>query len=96
MMTELGLEVVSVSNGPEAQLAFETGLFDLLMTDQIMPGGLNGVELAKWARERRPETKVLLFSGWTADTRVDGAADFAMIQKPFDMRSLERAIEQLT
>jgi DNA-binding response OmpR family regulator len=95
MLTELGIEVVSVANGPEAQRAFDTRPFDLLVTDLIMPGGLNGVELAEWARGRRPETKVMLFSGWTADARVAGTADFAIIQKPFDMKALKFAIEQL-
>ncbi|CAN7178860.1 ATP-binding protein [Phenylobacterium sp. LjRoot225] len=95
MMTELGMEVVSVANGPEAQRALETRSFDLLVTDLIMPGGLTGVELAQWARRRRPETKVLLFSGWTADARVAGTGDFAIIQKPFDMNALKLAIEQL-
>jgi PAS domain S-box-containing protein len=95
MLVELGLEVVTVSNGPEAQRALEARPFDLLVTDVIMPGGLNGVQLAEWARVRRPEMKVLLFSGWTADTLAKAPGEFAIMQKPFDLKGLKFAIEKL-
>jgi PAS domain S-box-containing protein len=95
MLTEFGLEVVSVANGPQAQRAFAARTFDLLVTDIIMPGGLNGVQLAEWARERHPDLKVLLFSGWTADALLREPVDFAIIQKPFDMKALKQAIEKL-
>jgi PAS domain S-box-containing protein len=95
MLTELGLEVVAVGNGPEAQAVLAKRGFDLLVTDVIMPGGLNGVELAKWARERQPDLKVLLFSGWTADALIAAPADVAILQKPFDLTGLKSAITHL-
>jgi PAS domain S-box-containing protein len=95
MLAELGLDVVSVANGPQAQRALDARVFDLLVTDVIMPGGLNGVQLAQWARAKRPQTKVLLISGWTADALAAPPADFAILQKPFDLQALTAAIERL-
>ena len=95
MLQELGIEVVSVANGPQAQHALEARAFDLLVTDVIMPGRLNGVQLAQWARARRPQMKVLLVSGWTADALLAAPGDFLIMQKPFDLDALKRAIEAL-
>jgi PAS domain S-box-containing protein len=96
MLHELGVEdVVTVAAGRDAQRVLETRSFDLLLTDVIMPGGLNGVELAEWARARRPDIKILLVSGWTADALTRNHADLPMLQKPFDLRALREAIRNL-
>ena len=44
--------------------------FDLLFTDMIMPGGMNGRELAEAVLQRRPGIKVLYTSGYTDDAIV--------------------------
>jgi len=95
MLSELGLEVVCARNGPEAQQALELNGFDLLISDLIMPGGMNGVQLAQWARDKRPGIRLMLFSGWTADTVVSAPTDVPILQKPFDLSALKRAIERL-
>ena len=95
MLSELGLDVVAAANGPDARRILEDGGFDLLLSDVIMPGGMNGVELARWARNRCPEIKLLLVSGWTADTLVAAPTDLPILQKPFDIAALKRAIEGL-
>jgi PAS domain S-box-containing protein len=94
MLAELGLEVVMAGNGPEAQRSFENRSFDLVVTDVVMPGGLNGLQLAEWIRRQRPETKVLLISGWTADA-LTAPADVPILQKPFDLKALELAIQNI-
>ncbi|CAN7394794.1 ATP-binding protein [Phenylobacterium sp. LjRoot219] len=95
MLSELGLEVVGARNGPDAQRALADDSFDLLITDLIMPGGMNGVQLAEWAKGQRPGIKVMLFSGWTADTVVSAPPGVPVLQKPFDLNALKRAIERL-
>ena len=56
---------VTVVDGPRAALEVldGEGCVDLLFTDLIMPGGINGVMLARAARERQPKIRVLLTTG---------------------------------
>jgi CheY-like chemotaxis protein len=96
MLTELGVEeIIALADGPSAQRLLQERGFDLLVTDVIMPGGLNGVELAEWAQARRPGMKVLLFSGWTADALANARTELPILQKPFDLEALRAAIERL-
>ena len=57
--------------------------FDLLFSDVVMPGGVNGVELAHMAREARPGLKVLLTSGYVGDEAASWANEFPLIDKPY-------------
>ena len=57
-----GFHVVEVCSGWEAQRATEeTGHFDLLVTDYLMPG-MSGGRLADWFHRQRPRTGVLIYS----------------------------------
>jgi two-component SAPR family response regulator len=69
--------------------------FDLLLTDVVMPEGVNGVQLARMAQARRPGLKVLLCSGWTADALDEpemSDAPWPLLHKPFSGEELKRAI----
>jgi CheY-like chemotaxis protein len=66
LLTNLGYKVSPVASGPEALAALRTRAdYDLLFTDIIMPGGLDGWRLADEARRIRPHLKVLFTSGYT-------------------------------
>jgi PAS domain S-box-containing protein len=84
-----------VSVAPSGQKALELlkffGDFDLLFTDVVMPGGLNGRQLADRIRAHRPELKVLFTSGYTEDAivhngRLDEGVD--LLNKPYRKRDL--------
>jgi signal transduction histidine kinase len=66
-LTDLGYRVLVAHDGREA-LAIIGGpeQIDILFSDVVMPGGINGAQLAIEARRLRPEIKVLLTSGYTA------------------------------
>jgi CheY-like chemotaxis protein len=66
-LTDLGYRVLVAHNGDEA-LAIIGGpeRIDILFSDVVMPGGINGAQLAIEARRLRPEIKILLTSGYTA------------------------------
>src|SRR5690606_2779189 len=71
-LERFGYQVSSARNGPEALAILERRArpVDLLFTDVIMSGGMNGPELAQRARELRPGLKVLFTSGYTENAIV--------------------------
>lgn len=61
----LGYEVVAVAGGAEARAALTPSHgFDLVFSDVVMAGGINGFELAAWIGEQHPRLPVLLASGY--------------------------------
>ena len=69
----------------------EKGMPDLLISDVMMPGSMDGQEFAAKLRARQPDLPVLLISGY-AET-VD--PEYAFLRKPFSMSQLEAAIDGL-
>ncbi len=70
---------------------------DLLFSDIVMPGDMNGRELARWAREHRPLLKVLLTTGFSVDMGdgATGTEDFALLEKPYTKDHLYAAIRDI-
>jgi PAS domain S-box-containing protein len=91
---------VTVVDGPKAALAVLDGeaRIDLLFTDLIMPGGMNGVMLARAARERQPKIKVLLTTGYAEASleRTDaGGTEYEVINKPYKRMDLARRVRRI-
>ena len=87
LLADLGYSVLSASDGAEALeiLEHNDGIV-LLFTDIIMPGGMNGRQLADRALELRPQLKVLFTSGYTENAVVHhGRLDpgVQLISKPY-------------
>ncbi|HYW15557.1 MAG TPA: ATP-binding protein [Allosphingosinicella sp.] len=87
ILADLGYQVTATADGPSALAAIEEGSdFDLLLTDVILPGGMNGRQIATRALQLRPRLKVLFMTGYTQNAIVhDGRLDagVALISKPF-------------
>jgi DNA-binding NtrC family response regulator len=65
-LREAAYSVIDVSNVAEAMTVFTSGAqIDLAFIDFKLPGGLNGIMLAKWLDVHRPSLPVLLTSGLT-------------------------------
>ncbi|MBB3317639.1 signal transduction histidine kinase [Rhizobium sp. BK181] len=87
MVTDLGHEVVEVHSGAEAIQVLQNGQdFDLMITDFSMPG-MNGADLAKAAREIRPDLPVLLATGY-ADLPNGMHVDAHRLSKPYSQDQL--------
>ena len=91
---------VTIADGPRAALEVLDGeaRIDLLFTDLIMPGGMNGVMLARAARERQPRIKVLLTTGYAEASleRTDaGGTEFEIINKPYKRMELARRVRRV-
>ena len=95
LLEQLGYRVVRAENAAEALRHLQQGIeFDLLFSDIVMPGTIDGIGLAQICREQFPDLPVLLTSGFSDAAR---AADgrFDILRKPFELSVLERAIEQV-
>jgi len=94
---EVGLEVVAEGSGEAALTRLgKDAAIDLLFTDIVMPGALNGTELARQARQARPGLKVLFTSGFSAPSLVpEDSAGTAFLAKPFRTPEFLAALRQL-
>ncbi|NOZ37580.1 MAG: response regulator [Gammaproteobacteria bacterium] len=95
-LNDLGYQTHLAENGLQALeiLAKEEGV-DLLFSDVVMPGGMNGYELAQQATEFWPHIKVLLSSGFTSKTLAhNGLTRFAvhLLSKPYRKVDLAQRI----
>ncbi|HWS17079.1 MAG TPA: PAS domain S-box protein, partial [Candidatus Elarobacter sp.] len=95
-----GYTVLEAHDGKEALEVAQnhTGKIDLLLTDVLMTGGTNGLELAAHIGPTRPELKVLYMTGYTADV-IDGKGmanvQDKVLQKPFTAVSLRNKIREV-
>jgi CheY-like chemotaxis protein len=94
----LGYATLDAANGAEALAIVEAGRpFDLLFTDVIMPGAMNGRQLAEEILRRRPGSKVLYTSGYTENAiihhgRLD--SDVLLLAKPYRKSDMARMIRR--
>jgi CheY-like chemotaxis protein len=93
MLTDLGFEVHEAASAEAALEAIDGGLMpDLLITDHLMPG-MTGVQLARRVKERSPQTKILIISGFSEVEGIDPS--LPRLNKPFIQRDLESAMADL-
>jgi PAS domain S-box-containing protein len=92
----LGYTTLAAADGATALALVDKGVaFDLLFTDVIMPGGMNGRQLADAVRKRRPSLNVLYTSGYTENAIVHHGrldAGVALLNKPYRKTDLARKI----
>jgi len=94
----LGYKTLIASEAEAALALVDQGAeFDLLFTDVVMPGGMNGRELAEAVLKRRPGMKVLYTSGYTDEFVHDGRLDssVALLRKPYRKADLAQMIREV-
>jgi PAS domain S-box-containing protein len=96
LLKSLGYEVTGARNGAEALATLKTsGDFDLLLTDVVMPGGINGFQLADEAHRLYPGLPVLLSSGYV-DAAISPTSplsrNFHLLNKPYSRQDLATKI----
>ncbi|WP_374445278.1 ATP-binding protein [Stella sp.] len=94
-LAALGYRVTTAQSGAAALGCLEGARFDLLLTDVMLPGGMNGRELAEEARRRQPGLAVLYTSGYTENAIVHhGRLDpgVRLLRKPFRQADLARMV----
>ncbi|HZH07520.1 MAG TPA: ATP-binding protein, partial [Lautropia sp.] len=94
LLEALGCAVRHVPSADDALKALdgEGGQFDVVLSDILMPGSLNGFDLAMMLRHRNPELPVLLMTGYAEKTGQAMASGFQILAKPVSAASLAKAI----
>ena len=95
-LEKAGYSVVAVGGGTEAMPFLKTEIFDLLISDIVMPE-MDGIELSRRCNELSPTTKVMFITGFAAVTmRANREAPQAkMLSKPFHLRDLVNEVERV-
>jgi len=99
LLESLGYRLLQAQSGPRAVDVWREhgSTIDLLITDVVMPGGMNGLELAERLRHTRPSLKVIFTSGYLGEVSRD---DFrrretdAYLAKPFSLPELGRLVRR--
>ncbi|WP_439394417.1 ATP-binding protein [Bradyrhizobium sp. PMVTL-01] len=96
-LESLGYKVIPAANATEAlAVAAEGKAFDLLFTDIVMAGGINGRELAKQMVAARPSLRVLFTSGYAHDSHTQARATMGapLLTKPYRRAELARMLRR--
>ncbi len=94
-----GYRVLEATSGPEAlaEWAQHGESIDLLITDMVMPGGMNGLDLVSRVKQDRPALKVIYISGYLADVSRDDLTQsegVTYLAKPFTLPTLARIVRE--
>jgi NO-binding membrane sensor protein with MHYT domain/nitrogen-specific signal transduction histidine kinase len=98
MLADFGHKVHRAANADEAlRILWSDAEIDVLFSDVVMPGGMNGVELAKQTVSQRPLVKVLLTSGFAGESLDQWLSEGAwpFLRKPFLSTELAEALANL-
>jgi len=94
-LIDLGFSVVEAESGDEAaELVGQLDEIHLVVSDIVMPG-LSGIQLAHQLRQRHPDVKVVLISGFSVDDNAE-IPDVPILRKPWEKRELVETIRRLT
>ncbi len=98
-LQSLGYRVLEAHDAKSAITMLESNpTIDVLFSDNILPGGMNGRELAAWALQNYPNIKVILATGFS-EHETDGASvydgTFPLLRKPYSKEELTQQIHEL-
>ncbi len=95
MLERLGYRVLATTYASEAVRLFEESAdeIDLLMSDVVMPGGMDGYELAERLREHRPDIKVLMTTGY--DSKRSRRTSDPVLAKPYSAEEMAETVRQV-
>lgn len=98
VLRKLGYEVTEATSGEEALASMKKNKdIDLLFSDIMMPGGMNGRQLASIVKKEYPKIRIQLTTGYeNVDITHDSTdADFPLLKKPYGQQDLAIALRKL-
>jgi signal transduction histidine kinase len=90
-LSDLGYQTLTAEDAPSAlSILRSNARIDMLFSDVVMPGGMNGVQLSVEAKRLRPDLKVLLSSGYTGAVLGNSGVpeDMPILSKPYRREEL--------
>src|SRR5882757_911817 len=94
LLEQLGYTVRRVANAEAALREIELDGIDLVFSDIVMPGKMDGLGLARHLKAVRPGLPILLASGYS-DAALSVRGDFPILRKPYEIHELSQAIAKL-
>jgi nitrogen-specific signal transduction histidine kinase/ActR/RegA family two-component response regulator len=94
LVEQLGYQTTRAENATEALNRLQRGeKIDLVLSDVVMPGGMNGIALAQEIGNHYPDIPVVLTSGYS-DVVHTAQSRYAILRKPFQLSALEKSIRE--
>ena len=94
LLNELGYRVTRVGSAPAALDLLRDGeRFDLVFSDVVMPGGMNGVDLAHAIRKDYPDLPVVLTTGYFNALDKPLPRGLPVLRKPYDIADLKKTLQ---
>ena len=94
LLEQLGYSVRTVADAETALREIDRDSVDLVFSDIVMPGKMDGLAFAHRVREIRPNLPVLLATGYS-DAAANVRGDFPILRKPYEIHQLSQAIAKL-
>jgi PAS domain S-box-containing protein len=94
LLQQLGYEVESASDAEAALEALESRSFDIVVSDIVMAGPMDGLGLARAIRQRRPNLPIILVTGYS-ESAAAADSEFAVLRKPYQLVELSRAVAKV-
>jgi PAS domain S-box-containing protein len=94
LLEQLGYSVRRAADAETALREIDRDGIDLVFSDIVMPGKMDGLALALRLREIRPKLPVLLATGYS-DAAANVSGDFPILRKPYEIHQLSQAIAKL-
>ncbi|HUP10517.1 MAG TPA: PAS domain-containing protein [Caldimonas sp.] len=93
MLGHLGFDVVRAASADAALGALANSRrVDVVFSDIMMPGGINGLELGREIRRRQPDLRIVLTTGYADAASGMDSAEFTLLLKPYSLEALSRAL----
>jgi PAS domain S-box-containing protein len=95
LLEQLGYSVLWVSDAEAALKAIDRNGIDLVVSDIVMPGIMDGLGLARSIKQRHPGLPILLATGYS-EAAQGARSDFPILRKPYQIHELSRALSDLS
>jgi CheY-like chemotaxis protein len=94
LLEQLGYDVRWATDATAALAEMEKNDIDIVFSDIVMPGKMDGIGLAQTIRARNPDIPILLVTGYSASTKEIGS-QFPILRKPYQLHELSRELQKL-